>query len=201
MTIDFSKGEGLVPAIVQDDANGDVLMIGYMNQEALRRTQETKRATFWSRSRGELWEKGETSGNTLHVVSIAADCDGDALLIRARPDGPVCHTGQRSCFGDASFFSATTLRHLEHIVADRKAHPREGSWTTRLFERGLSRIAQKVGEEAVETVLAASVQNRKETISESADLLYHLTVLFAASGIRWQEVEKELQGRMKDGEK
>lgn len=194
--IDFAKGQGLVPAIVQDDSTGEVLMLGYMNEESLERTRKTKRATFWSRSKQALWEKGETSGHTLHVVSITPDCDQDALLVRVRPDGPTCHTGARSCFGDDAALSGSTLRTLESIIIDRKDHPEEGSRTTKLFTKGPLRIAQKVGEEAVETILASASGDNTATVSESADLLYHLSVLFAAKGIRWEEVEEELRGRM-----
>jgi phosphoribosyl-ATP pyrophosphohydrolase/phosphoribosyl-AMP cyclohydrolase len=171
-------------------------MLGYMNTEALERTRTTKRVTFWSRSKQALWEKGETSGHTHHVVSITPDCDQDSLLVRVRPDGPTCHTGTRSCFGDNASVSGSTLRVLESIILDRKERPAEGSHTARLFEKGPLRIAQKVGEEAVETILASASENKKATISESADLLYHLSVLFAAKGIRWEEVEEELRGRM-----
>lgn len=196
MNIDFTKDGDIVPAVVQDDSTGEVLMVGYMNDAALKQTRETNRVTFWSRSRQALWEKGETSGNTLHLVSISPDCDGDALLVRAKPAGPTCHTGERSCFGPLPSHASGTLRQLERIVLERKAHPRDGSRTTRLFNKGALRIAQKVGEEAVETILAAASEDRSGTISEAADLLYHLTVLFAEKGIGWEEVETELKGRM-----
>ena len=196
MNIDFDKHNGLVPAIVQDDGTGDVLMVGYMNREALDLTLSGRKVTFWSRSRKRRWKKGEASGNELDLVSVLPDCDNDALLIRAIPTGPVCHTGKRSCFGESSVARRGVVRRLEEIVHDRKQNPKEGSYTSGLFMRGGLRIAQKVGEEAVETILAATGADTERTVSEAADLVYHLTVLLAENGIGWEDVESELERRM-----
>lgn len=196
MTIDFDKLQGLVPVVIQDDATAEVLMVGFMNREALERTSTGNSVVFWSRSRGILWKKGETSGNDLRVISITPDCDNDALLIRVEPAGPTCHTGERSCFGAGAVVQPGTLKRLERVIHERKSQPTPGSRTAKLFSRGSLRIAQKVGEEAVETILASTGEDNAPTVSEAADLLYHLTVLFAAKGITWSDVEKELRDRM-----
>lgn len=190
---DFSKG--LLPAIIQDADTHAVLMLGYMNEEAFRQTQATGLVTFYSRSRQSLWVKGETSGNYLHLVSWRADCDGDALLIQARPVGPTCHRGTYSCFSAGEELSGSFLGHLWRIVGDRAQKEASQSYTARLLAEGLPRIAQKVGEEAVETVIAALSQSPDRTIEEVADLLYHLWVLLYAKGISPQAVEAILQQR------
>lgn len=196
----FEEGTGLVPAVVQDASDGAVLMVGYMNDESLARTLQTGRVTFWSRSRERLWEKGETSGNTLVVQAIASDCDGDALLVTANAAGPTCHTGERSCFGhggaseSGSLDLGPVLAELSEVIADRDRGRPDGSYTTALFESGLGRVAQKVAEEAVETALAA-VSEPERVPDESADLLYHLLVLWRAAGIEPREVAARLAER------
>ena len=197
-------GQGLVPAIVQDADTAQVLMLAYMNRESLARTLETGETWFWSRSRGKLWHKGETSGNTQHVVGIRYDCDADALLLRVKPAGPACHTGQQSCFhrllldmgeGQASPLPGDVLPHLEAIIADRKTNHREDSYTCELFEGGLPLILKKVGEEAVEVIVAAQSEGDDRLVSELADLIYHSLVLLAARGLSWANVETELGRR------
>ena len=177
LKIDWKKNNGLVPAIVQDASTQQVLMLGYMNAEALKKTQSTKRVTFFSRSKNRLWTKGETSRNFLHLVSIAVDCDNDTLLIKANADGPTCHRGTVSCFGDEGATGVGFLAHLEQVVASRIKSKDKTSYTVRLALEGVGRVAQKVGEEGVETALAAVTANDKEFTGEAADLLYHLIVL------------------------
>lgn len=189
-------GEELIPAIVQDDRDGSMLMLGYMNREALRQTVAEGQVTFYSRSRGRLWTKGETSGNRLAVRDILADCDGDALLIRAVPAGPVCHTGSDTCFGN--FSSRGFLYRLEAIIKERKEDPPEGSYTASLFAGGVDAIAQKVGEEAVELVIAAKGESDDRFLNESADLLYHVLVLLTDRGYSLEDVEKVLEGRSRN---
>lgn len=206
----FDPASGLLPAIIQSADDGSVLMLGWMNEAALARTIERRRVTFWSRSREELWEKGATSGNWLEAVSIAADCDQDALLVTAVPHGPTCHTGRRSCFdGGAATATArdarsstlgTAMQELEARIAERHRDRPAGSYTASLFDAGRERIAQKVGEEAVETVIAAlgdadGASGSAELIAESADLLYHLLVLWKAMGIEGSRVAAELRRR------
>jgi phosphoribosyl-AMP cyclohydrolase / phosphoribosyl-ATP pyrophosphohydrolase len=195
---------GLIPAIVQDAHTGQVLTLAYMNQESLQRTLESGETWFWSRSRGELWHKGATSGNTQRVVDIRYDCDGDTLLVRVEPSGPACHTGQQSCFyrhlpggTEAGPPPATggVLAHLEAVILDRKAHPRPGSYTRQLLDAGLPRIVKKVGEEAIETLVAAQSEGDERLVSEVADLVYHALVLLAARDLSWAEVEAELARR------
>ena len=211
MTLDFQKmPDQLVPAIVQDAATGQVLMLGYFNAEAWQRTQAEGRVTFFSRSKQRLWTKGETSGNYLHVVSLHADCDQDTVLVLARPDGPTCHRGTTSCFealpgaaeaagGNAPLPTPAIgfLAELEQLIARRRQYPAEepGSYTVRLFEKGLARIAQKVGEEAIETVIDAMAGNQAGLPGEAADLLYHLLVLLQASGSSLEQVLQVLQQR------
>ena len=190
--LDWERGNGLVAAIVQDAASGRVLMLGYMNSEALEATRRTGLATFYSRSRQRLWTKGETSGNTLDVVSITRDCDGDALLVQVRPHGPTCHAGTQSCFADAR---AGTLDALDRLVATREQERPPGSYTTALFESGTRRIAQKVGEEGVETALAAVAQDDDALLGEAADLVYHLLVLLRARGLGLAELGNALSAR------
>jgi phosphoribosyl-ATP pyrophosphohydrolase/phosphoribosyl-AMP cyclohydrolase len=196
--IDFAKGDGLVPAIVQDARNGAVLMLGYMNAEALEQTLARKRAVFFSRSRQRLWEKGETTGHTLDVVDVALDCDADTLLITAHPRGPACHNGTLTCFGDEPRSSAgdiAFLATLEQVVAQRATEKPEASYTARLLEKGINKIAQKVGEEGVETALAGAAETNEKLVEESADLLFHLLVLLRARGVPLREVVAKLESR------
>lgn len=197
----FDPHTGLLPAVVQDAADGRVLMLGWMNREALERTLESGRVTFWSRSRERLWEKGEESGNVLDLISLASDCDGDAVLARARPRGPTCHTGDRSCFDAGRAVGAAEdaslggmLAAVAAVVAERDRTRPEGSYTARLLTAGTARIAQKMGEEAVETALAA-VGEPDRLAAESADLLYHLLVLWRAAGVEAEEIAAELARR------
>lgn len=192
---DFSKyPDGLVPAIVQDDQTNQVLMLGYMNEEAWALTQSSGKVTFFSRSKQRLWMKGESSGNTLQVCQILLDCDRDALLIKAHPSGSVCHTGTDTCWAEANQ-SAFFLPQLEKIIQARKTATPESSYTAKLFASGIPKIAQKVGEEAVETVIEALGSNRERLLNESADLLYHLLVLLAAKEVALTEVEAVLMDR------
>ncbi|WP_457652922.1 bifunctional phosphoribosyl-AMP cyclohydrolase/phosphoribosyl-ATP diphosphatase HisIE [Rhodocaloribacter sp.] len=194
--LDFDKGGGLVPAVVQDARTGRVLMLGYMNRAALERTLATGRVTFFSRSRRTLWTKGETSGHFLTVEEIRADCDRDTLLVRAVPAGPVCHTGADTCFDEANApDDLAFLRRLEGVVRDRRAHPSEASYTSSLFREGVPRIAQKVGEEAVELVIEAMGDDAARFRGEAADLLFHLLVLFEAKGIPLDDVLATLRER------
>ena len=195
MNIDFSNyKDGLVPAIVQDAATGSVLMLGFMNAEAIEQTQASGRVTFFSRSKQRLWTKGETSGNFLHLVSITPDCDNDTLLIKARPSGPVCHTGSETCFGEAGT-PLGFLNELESVIASRAAEPVEGSYVSKLFSKGLNKIAQKVGEEAVETVIAAKDDDLEDFKNEAADLLFHYLVLLRAKGTNLGEIVEVLKER------
>lgn len=191
-SLDWAKGDGLLPAIVQDAGNLRVLMLGYMNAEALAATQSSGRVTFYSRSKQRLWTKGETSGHVLELVSIQADCDNDTLLVLAHPHGPTCHLQRDSCFSDAP---ASFLSNLDALVARRETERPSGSYTTKLFEEGIRRIAQKVGEEGVETALAAVVQDDAALLGESADLVFHLLVLLRARGLSLQDVSSLLQER------
>jgi phosphoribosyl-ATP pyrophosphohydrolase/phosphoribosyl-AMP cyclohydrolase len=197
--LDFSKGGGLVPAIVQDANSGAVLMLGYMNREALAATQATGRVTFWSRSKGRLWVKGETSGHFLKLKEIAADCDGDTLLIMADPEGPACHQGTPTCFGERAPQAAAQqlafLDFLERLIERRIATRPEGSYTAKLLEQGTRRVAQKVGEEGLELALAAVAQSEPEIIAEAADLLYHTLLLLKAKGLSLSQVIVELEQR------
>ena len=194
----MKKGaDGLVPAIVQDQNTLQVLMLGYMDAEALAKTQETGLVTFWSRSQGKIWTKGETSGNYLHLVSLAVDCDKDTLLVRAIPDGPTCHTGSKTCWGDAVPESQGFIRELEAVVKGRHEQMPEKSYTTSLFKAGTPRMAQKVGEEAVETVIEAVKGDDERMIYEASDLIYHLLVLLVSKGYGISDLEKELVKRHK----
>ena len=197
MTIDFSKySDGLVPAIVQDNATAKVLMLGFMNEEALAKTKELQKVTFYSRSKNRLWTKGEESGNFLLLKSISIDCDNDTLLIKADPVGPVCHTGADTCFNEKNtgihFLSA-----LENIIADRKNNPSDQSYTSSLFKKGINKVAQKVGEEAVELVIEAKDDNADLFKDEAADLLFHYLILLQAKGFCLQDVIGVLQERHK----
>ena len=196
--LDFAKSDGLLPAVVQHAETGAVLMLGYMNHEALRETLERKRVVFFSRSKQRLWEKGETSGHTLDLVAITGDCDNDTVLITALPRGPVCHTGAKTCFGDEPQTAAERLAfigELEAVIERRIADRPEGSYTARLFAQGPKRIAQKVGEEGLEVALAAVAEGDDKVISESADLLFHLLVLLKSRGVKLERVVKELESR------
>ena len=196
--LNFEKLGGLVPAVVQDTRSSQVLMVGFMNPEALERTQADKKVTFWSRTKKRLWQKGETSGNFLEFVSMQTDCDNDSLLIKAIPHGPVCHTNQFTCFGEEELMDVgRVLSRLEEIVWSRKQTMPEGSYTAKLFKAGTPRIAQKVGEEGVEVALASVLGDKKRLVEESADLLFHLLVLLRQQDLTLAEVTKELQGRMK----
>lgn len=196
--LDWDKGGGLLPTVVQDADSGAVLMVGYQDRAALRATLERRRVVFFSRSRQRLWEKGETSGHHLHLVAVAPDCDADALLIRARPAGPTCHTNAKSCFADSEPAFAV-LADLERTIAERAATPApSGSYTARMLAAGVQRIARKVGEEAVETVLAAVSGEESELADEAADLLYHLILLLHARGIRLTDVAATLASRQRD---
>jgi phosphoribosyl-ATP pyrophosphohydrolase/phosphoribosyl-AMP cyclohydrolase len=197
--LDWDKGAGLLPAIVQDAGSGAVLMLGYMTREALAATQATGRVTFWSRSKGRLWTKGETSGHFLELKQIAADCDGDTLLILAEPKGPACHRGTATCWGDTPPRSAAQqvafLARLEHVIAQRIATRPAGSYTAKLLAEGTRRIAQKVGEEGLELALAAVAQSDREVIGEAADLLYHTLLLLKAKDLSLAQVIAELESR------
>jgi phosphoribosyl-ATP pyrophosphatase (EC 3.6.1.31)/phosphoribosyl-AMP cyclohydrolase (EC 3.5.4.19) len=195
MTPDFAKGEGLVPAIVQHARTGEVLMLGYMDEAALAKTRDTGLVTFFSRSKQRLWTKGETSGDTLVLVDVKIDCDNDTLLVRALPAGPTCHTGTTSCFGNDVVPALGFLAELDALVASRHAERPEGSYTTQLFEGGIRRIAQKVGEEGVETALAAVAQDDEALIGEAADLVFHLMVALRARGIGFDQVAAKLASR------
>ena len=187
--------DGLVPAVIQDDRTLQVLMLGYMNREAYEKSLAEGRVTFYSRTRRRLWTKGETSGNWLDIVSVAADCDNDTLLIRVIPHGPTCHTGSKSCFGAALPETEGFIRRLQAVVRQRHAAMPEGSYTSKLFTRGVNKIAQKVGEEAVETVIEAVAKNREAMIYEASDLVYHLLVLLEATGCSIADLERELSAR------
>jgi phosphoribosyl-AMP cyclohydrolase / phosphoribosyl-ATP pyrophosphohydrolase len=195
--LDFSKGNGLIPAIIQDDLTRKVLMLGYMNEESLRITRETGLVTFFSRTRDVLWTKGETSGNSLRVKKIIADCDRDTLLIMARPDGPVCHDGPDTCFNEINQTDLVYLDFLQDLIKDRKHNMPDGSYTAKLFRKGTAKIAQKVGEEAVELVIESMKSDEEAFLNESADLLYHLIVLLVDRGWTLQDVAKVLASRHK----
>jgi len=192
MNIDFSKMNGLVPAIVQDAISGKVLMQGFMNEEALAKTQETGKVTFFSRSKNRLWTKGETSGNFMELVSMAVDCDGDAILVKANPQGPVCHTGSDTCWNEENSSKTGFIDQLRAIIKDRKNNPSDQSYTASLFAKGINKVAQKVGEEAVEIVIEAKDDNKELFLGEAADLLFHYLVLLEAKGYELDEVMKVL---------
>ena len=199
--IDFKKMNGIVPAVVQDAHDGTVLMLGFMNQEALKWTLEERQVVFWSRSKQRLWKKGETSGSFLDLVSIETDCDQDALLVKATPRGPVCHTGERSCFKNSEpSMQYGVLNRLVAIIQKRKLELPQKSYTTELFRRGLPFIGQKVGEEAVELAISAQYQDQRRCVEEAADLVYHMLVLLTAKEIGMTEVFRELEERMAKGE-
>ena len=196
MTIDFEKGNGLVPAIIQDATTKNVLMLGYMNEEAYERTLATGLVTFYSRSRQCLWTKGETSGNVLHLVSIKSDCDSDTLLVRVHPEGPTCHKGTDTCWGESNETEPLQfLSELQDFIERRHEEMPEGSYTTSLFRDGLNRMAQKVGEEALEAVIEAVNGTPERLIYECSDMFYHLIVLITSKGLRIEDVARELQTR------
>ena len=192
---DFEKGDGLIPAVVQDDKTRRVLMLGYMDQKALKQTIDTKVVTFFSRSKQRLWVKGETSGNFLNVKDIKLDCDNDSLLIKVKPIGPVCHIGNDTCWDEKNKKQKYFLEELEGIVKERKENPDPASYTSKLLERGINKIAQKVGEEAVEVVIESKDENMTLFNAEVADLMYHLTVLLAVKESSWKKVMKTLKER------
>lgn len=196
MNLNFDKyADGLVPAIVQDVTSGDVLMLGFMNAEALSMTEQTGRVTFFSRTKQRLWTKGETSGNFLDVASIRPDCDNDTVLIKARPSGPVCHRGSATCFGDPDSRGRQFITDLEAVISGRLENPIEDSYVSKLFSKGLNKIAQKVGEEAVETVIAAKDDDISAFKNEAADLLFHFLILLRQKGLCLDDVVEVLQER------
>ena len=196
--LNYDKLGGLVPAVIQDVRTNQVLMVGFMNPEALQKTIAERKVTFWSRTKKRLWQKGETSGNYLEYVSMQTDCDDDSLLIKAIPHGPVCHTNQFTCFGeDETSDVSALLGRLEETIHSRKQMMPEGSYTSTLFKEGTPRIAQKVGEEGVEVALASVLGDKKRITEESADLLFHLLVLLCQQGLTLADIAKELQRRMK----
>lgn len=200
MTIDFEKGQGLVPAIIQDAETKTVLMLGYMNKDAYQKTVETGRVTFWSRTRNTLWTKGETSGNFLNVVEIKNDCDQDTLLIKVHPDGPTCHKGTDTCWGEKNESNPLLfLTELQNFIEKRHEEMPEGSYTTSLFRDGLNRMAQKVGEEALELVIEACNGTDERMIYEGSDMLYHLIVLLTSKGMRIEDMAAELRERHNPG--
>lgn len=193
--VDWSKGNGLVPAIVQDSSTGTVLMLGYMNEESLQKTLETGDVWFYSRTKKRLWKKGEESGNVLHVVDIKLDCDNDTLLVSADPNGPTCHKGTVSCFDYE--LEGNELQKLFAVIAKRKSEMPEGSYTAKLFTSGLDKISLKVSEEAMEVIHAAQKQTKERLVEETVDLLYHLFVLLAEKNVTLKEVSEEIQKRSK----
>ena len=195
MTLDFNKMGGLLPAIIQDDKTQKVLMLGFMNEEAYNKTVETGKVTFWSRTKNRIWTKGETSGNYLTVVSIKADCDNDTLLVKVVPEGPVCHTGTDTCWGETNENPIAFLGELQRFIETRYKEMPEGSYTTSLFQSGVGRMAQKVGEEAVESVIEAMAGNDERLIYEASDMIYHLMVLLTSKGLKFEDLAVELQKR------
>lgn len=193
MNIDFNKGDGLVPVIIQDDRTLQVLMLGYMNEEAFQKTQNDGKVTFYSRSKNRLWTKGEESGNFLYVKDIKVDCDQDTILIKAVPENVVCHTGSFSCFGEKE--DKGFLYELQQIISDRIDSDDQDSYTNQLYKRGINKVAQKVGEEAVEVVIEAKDNNAHLFKNEAADLLYHLLILLKAKGFTLEDIEEVLKGR------
>ena len=195
MELDFEKMNGLIPAIIQDNYTQKVLMLGFMNKEAYEKTMETGKVTFFSRTKNRLWTKGEESGNSLHVVSVKADCDNDTLLIMVHPEGPVCHKGTDTCWGDKNEQDIMFLKELQDFIDRRRQEMPEKSYTTSLFNSGVNKMAQKVGEEAVETILEACNGTDERLIYEGADLLYHLIVLLTYKGYRIEDLARELKER------
>lgn len=197
MNIDFDKMDGLIPAIIQDESTAKVLMLGFMNKEALQKTQETGKVTFYSRTKKRLWTKGEESGNFLNVVNVLTDCDNDTLLIKVNPVGPVCHTGADTCWSEENRGDFYFLKFLQEFIQNRFKEMPEGSYTTSLFNKGVNRMAQKVGEEAVETVIEATNGTDEMFLYEASDLMYHLIVLLTSKGFSLDDLGKELKKRHK----
>ena len=197
MKIDFEKSNGLVPAIVQDTTTKKVLMLGYMNEEAYNKTLEIKQVTFFSRSKNRLWTKGEESGNFLNLVDIKVDCDNDTLLVLVNPVGPACHTGTDTCWKEENMESYGFLSELEQVISDRKDNPSDKSYTSSLFEKGINKIAQKVGEEAVELVIESKDDDKDLFLNEGADLIFHFLVLLKAKGYTLNEIVEILRERHK----
>lgn len=196
MDLNFDKLSGLIPAIVQDAVTNNVLMLGFMNKEAYEKTMTTKLVTFWSRSRKCLWTKGETSGNFLHLVSLKEDCDHDTLLVRVHPDGPVCHLGTDTCWGETNDLNPILfLTELQDFIGKRHEDMPEDSYTTSLFQKGVNKMAQKVGEESIETVIEATNGTNEGLVYETSDLIYHLIVLLTSKGLRIEDVANELAKR------
>lgn len=195
MDIDFKKGGGLVPVVIQDNKTLQVLMLGYMNEEALTKTQKENKVTFFSRSKNRLWTKGEESGNFLSVVSIQDDCDNDTILIKANPAGPTCHTGSTSCFNEET--AKGFVYELEATINERIDDNDQSSYTNQLFRKGINKVAQKVGEEAVELIIEAKDNNKELFVNEAADLLYHYLILLKSKGLRFEDIETVLEGRKK----
>lgn len=195
MDLDFEKGDGLVPAIVQDALTGKVLMLGFMNAEAVEVTKSTGKVTFYSRTKQRLWTKGETSGHFLLLKEMLVDCDQDTLLVKAQPVGPACHTGADTCFNETNQRPLAFLEQLTEIIEDRKNNPSDKSYTSGLFAKGINKLAQKVGEEGVEVVIEAMADNRELLLSESADLMFHLMVLLSAKGLSLADVVEILKKR------
>ncbi len=198
VNLDFEKMGGLLPAVIQDSVTNKVLMLGFMNEEAYQKTLETNKVVFFSRTKNRLWMKGETTGNTLQVVSITPDCDRDTILIKAIPAGPVCHTGSGTCFGEKIEEDVMFLKYLQSFIERRRMEMPEGSYTTSLFQKGVNRMAQKVGEEAVETVIEATNGTEDRLVYEAADLIYHLMVLLTSKGLRIEDLARELKKRHKE---
>ncbi len=197
MKLDFQKTGGLIPTVIQDVNTNKVLMLGYMNEESLKITEEIGKVTFFSRSKNRLWTKGEESGNFLNVVSITPDCDNDTLLIKVHPDGPVCHTGADTCWDEENKTDISFLAYLQDFITKRHTEMPEGSYTTSLFQEGINRMAQKVGEEAVETVIEAVNGTDEGFLYEASDMIYHLIVLLTSKGYSLSDIAKELEKRHK----
>ncbi len=195
MNLDFTKLDGLIPAVVQDSTTHKVLMVGFMNEEAYEKTKKDRKVTFFSRTKNRLWTKGEESGNFLHVKEIIVDCDQDTLLIKAAPAGPVCHTGQDTCFNETNMAEVEFLQKLQDLIIQRKTEMPEKSYTTSLFQKGINKISQKVGEEAVELIIEAKDNDDNLFLNEAADLVYHLLVLLAAKDKSLSDVVKVLEER------
>jgi phosphoribosyl-ATP pyrophosphohydrolase/phosphoribosyl-AMP cyclohydrolase len=195
MNIDFTKSNGLVPVVIQDEQTLEILMLGYMNEEAYQKTEKEGKVTFFSRTKNRLWTKGEESGNFLLVKSIALDCDQDTLLIKVNPVGPTCHTGSRSCF--ATDYNQNFIFQLENIISDRYENPTEKSYINKLRGKGLNKIAQKVGEEGVETVIAALAETQEDLINEASDLVFHLLILLKEKGLSISDIARNLESRHK----
>jgi phosphoribosyl-ATP pyrophosphohydrolase/phosphoribosyl-AMP cyclohydrolase len=193
MNIDFSKGNGLVPVVIQDNNTLQVLMLGYMNEEALKKTEKENRVTFFSRSKNRLWTKGETSRNYLEVVEILTDCDNDSIIIKVNPAGPTCHTGKNSCFGEET--AKGFIYKLEQVISQRIEKDDKESYTNKLYKKGINKVAQKVGEEAVELIIEAKDNNNDLFRNEAADLLYHFLILLKAKGVNFENIEEVLKDR------